>query len=268
MVAPGVVSTEAGEYSPTLDVQRRELVFMRRTPGEQDYTLYVSFFGPGGWSAPIVLPFSGQYRDAGPSFSADGGELLFDSRRPSDGAAIESINLWQAVRVGDGWRRPSLLEAPSQNSDDESKAGQNEYGPVKTEDGSVWFYSFRSPFRGGAHYRSLDATVNRDAELPDPSAPTFVAYLSLSADGNTAVIEGRGKRGSDTDLFYSCKTAAGWSKAAPLRAVNSDSNDGTPSLSSNGETLYFASTRPSASAGAGSSNIYAISTDDLPIPCP
>ncbi|MTB51775.1 hypothetical protein [Lewinella sp. W8] len=36
LIAPGLVSTKMGEYSPTFDPARNELYFMRRTPGVFD----------------------------------------------------------------------------------------------------------------------------------------------------------------------------------------------------------------------------------------
>lgn len=62
LLAPGVLSTSSGEYSPTFDPVRSELAFIRRTPVRFDYTLYASRLGVGGWSMPQVLPFSGDYR--------------------------------------------------------------------------------------------------------------------------------------------------------------------------------------------------------------
>ena len=55
LISPGVVSTAQGEYSPTFDTTRRELVFMRRTPGQFDYTLYSTRVSEDGWSEPEAL---------------------------------------------------------------------------------------------------------------------------------------------------------------------------------------------------------------------
>ncbi len=271
IVAPGLVSTEVGEYSPTFDVNRQELIFMRRTPGRFDYTLHTSTLTISGWTTPEVLPFSGQHRDGGPSFSPDGDTLVFDSRRPnpvSGDGRDASIDLWLVQRDGNGWSAPQLVVDASVNPDDEPRAQRDEFGPLLTGDGDLWWYSFRRPFREGSTYRrTTDGTIVRVDALPDPSAPTFIAYLTLSADGNTAVMEGRAANGSGTDIYYACRSETGWSPAMVLEAVSTQDSEGTPYLTADGRQLFFASGRANPATGVAESNIYSISTDDLPIPC-
>ena len=268
LIAPGLLSSNQGEYSPTFDSERGELVFMRRTPGRLDYTLYTSRKTADGWSDPEVLPFSGRSRDAGPSFSPSGDALLFDSERRSDKVARGSINLWRVERNGQGWSRPELLEPASVNDADEPYQTRDEYGPVETADGTLHWYAFRTPYRAGAYFRGeLQGEFERWSDLPDPSAPTFVAYFTLSADGNTAVMQGRGETARRSDLFYSCRNDSGWTDPEPLTAINSPEADGGPYLTADGQTLFFVSDRPTGSSDATDSNIYSIDTDGLPIAC-
>jgi len=266
LVAPGVISTGLGEHSPTLDVKRNELVFMRRTPGRFDYTLYSSSYTKGQWSQPTVLPFSGTHRDGAPSFSADGQTLLFDSRRPHPDLAPGSINLWQVNRTASSWGTPEPLLTLSQNQTNEKPAGLDEFGPLITPAGDIWFYAFRQPHRAGSHYRSQPGQAPQAMrQLPDPSADTFVGYLTLSNDGRTAVIEGRSRSGRDGDLFYACLKGDQWTTAEPLVAVNTSANDGNPYLTADMQWLWFASDRGEPSQGQ--SNLFRIHTKDLPIPC-
>lgn len=268
LIAPGIVSTNDGEYSPTYDPKREELVFMRRTPGQFDYTLYVSRRDGTGWSTPTVLPFSGANRDGGAAFSPDGKRLLFDSARPDRRVAPRSINIWRAARNDSGWGAPELVESASVNRDGEVAAGLDEFGPIETADGTVVFYSFRQPFRGGAPYTvSGEAQATRSATLPDPSASTFVGYLTLSTSGALAVIEGRSRQGRDTDLFYSCRIGGVWSEPLPIEAANSTSGDGTPYLTSDGKSLLFASGRSTGDSRATVSSLYSVELATLDLPC-
>lgn len=268
LIAPGIVSTTNGEYSPAYDPERQELVFMRRTPGRFDYTLYTSRREGNQWTAPKVLPFSGEFRDGGTSFSPDGERVLFDSRRPAHGVAAGSINVWRAARAGNGWTEPELVEQASVNDADESSAGADEFGPIETADGTIVFYSFRSPVRGGAHYTVRgDGLAVRDNTLPDPSAATFVGYLTLSANGAFAVIEGRSTSGTDTDLYYSCRDGERWTPPQAIEAINSPSGEGTPYLTSDGEMLLFASDRPAPTSVAATANLYSVDVDALGIDC-
>ena len=126
LIAPGIVSTKMGEYSPTFDVKRKELYFMRRTPELFDYTIYYSKFDGAGWSSPEVAPFSGKFRDAAPYLNPAGDEIFFDSARPVEGLAKNSINLWRAVRVGGSWGEAKLLRVPSENLPQKDRAGEDE----------------------------------------------------------------------------------------------------------------------------------------------
>lgn len=268
LVAPDLISTSQGEHSPTFDATRNELVFMRRTPGQFDYTLYSSKLIDGAWTEPTVLPFSGKYRDGGASFSPDGSILLYDSKRPINGLPNNSINLWQVKRQQQGWGEPEALTILSTNEPTESVAGRDEFGPIMTASGEVLFYSFRQPNRAGTHYQGRPGEKPlAQSEIPDPSGATFVGYLTLSADGRTAVIEGRSQTGRDTDLFYACQSNGQWSEAEPLTAANSAAGDGTPYLSSDNQWLYFASDRIETTGPSGEPNIYRINTRTLPIPC-
>lgn len=268
LVAPGVVSTADGEYSPTFDRARGELVFMRRTPGKFDYTLYTSRLEDGRWTTPQPLPFSGEHRDAAPYFSPDGGTLLFDSRRPADGLEPRSINLWRAERDGDGWTEPRLLRAASKNAPVEDRVGADEFGPAVDAAGRLSFYSFRPPFRGGARYfvgPGAPGDVTLDADTPDPSAPTFVGYHYVDPVGDVVLLEGRAEGRRDNDLFWSARGADGaWSPALPLAALNTRAAEGGPFLSSDGQLLFFTSDRRADSSGAGDADLYVVETRDLP----
>ena len=161
-----------------------------------------------------------------------------------------------------------LIVDASINPVDEPDAQRDEFGPVVTQEGDILWYSFRRPDRGGTFYRlGTGGDVEREDALPDPSAPTFVAYFTLSSDGATAVIEGRSASGRDSDLFYACRNGDAWSAPRPLDAVNSSFGDGGPYLTADGASLFFVSSRPTKDARAGDSNIYRMSTESLPIPC-
>jgi Tol biopolymer transport system component len=269
LIAPGKVSTNFGEHSPTFDVHSNELIFMRRTPGQFDYTLYSSTLSSDEWSEPIIVEFSGKFRDAAPYFSPNGQNLVFDSKRPSTELTKDSINIWQVNRRADGgWSEPFTLGYASSNGKDETKAGRDEFGPLLTDENKLLFYSFRQPKRGGAYYQAdADSTPQMKNEIPDPSASTFIAYLTLSKDGNTAVMEGRGQGSSATDLYYACKSNGKWSEATPLTAVNTKFGEGTPFITADSRWLWFASSKPTSTGNTDGLNIYRVSTQNLPIPC-
>jgi hypothetical protein len=267
LIGPSIVSTSMGEYSPTFDSKRNELFFMRRTPGEFDYTIYQSNLGEGGWSKPEVVSFSGQFRDAGPYLSPDGNTLFFDSRRPAADLAKNSINLWYAQRGPQAWQAAKLLYAPSLNTSDEPQAGVDEFGPAVDGQGALFFYSFRQPYREGARYVTFPpdyAEVELVKEIPDPSWRTFVSYLYLSPDGMLAIMEGKSATGRDTDLYCACREQSGtWSGPKALTQLNTTAAEGGPFLTADGHFLFFTSDRTASSITKASANLYVVEAEAI-----
>ncbi|MCR9131833.1 MAG: hypothetical protein NXI08_04640 [bacterium] len=271
-LAPGIISTDMGEFNPTFDVERGEFYFMRRTPGLFDYTIMMSMKNDSGWSEPEVAPFSGIYRDDSPQLSSDGNTLYFDSSRPHPDVAPNSINIWKTVRTESGWSEPMLVKPASLNEADEPVPGRDEFGPVLDGEQNLVFYSFRSPYRGGKRFRltaESDYEILEEIEsIPDPSLRTFVSYLTFSSDGNTVLMDGRHPDRRDSGIFYSCKLEDNsWSDAKLLPKINTTSSESGPRLSSDGNWLFYVSNAPATLPLEPNGNIYAITTKDLPIPC-
>ena len=267
LLAPGVISTGQAEFHPTYDLSRNELYFMRRTPGIFDYTIYCTKLTEAGWSEPVIAPFSGQFRDAAPYLAPDGATLFFDSSRPDPRVAENSINLWSTKRTETAWNQPVLLQEASENEAGEPVAGRDEFGPAVDQSGRLFFYSFRRPFRGGSHYIAYPPDyqkVTRKPDLPDPSAPTFVAYLYISPDGKIALLEGRARGRSDRDLYCACLDEKGkWGNPVEISSVNTPSEEGQPALTSDGRYLLFTSNRPTGASGALNDNLYIVPASEI-----
>lgn len=104
---------------------------------------------PGGhWSAPEVVPFSGQYADMDPFVSPLGTALFFSSMRPVDGQARQDMDLWMVRRTPWGWGTPEHLgiELNAEGYDELYPSVDllgNLYfarvkAPVPTEDVQIW----------------------------------------------------------------------------------------------------------------------------------
>jgi Tol biopolymer transport system component len=67
---------------------------------------------------------------------------------------------------------------------------------------------------------------------------------SISPDERMIVFDADGSTAGDTDLFVSCRTALGWDPPRRFaEPVNSRYEEGDPSVSADGRTLYFFSRR-------------------------
>ncbi|HEU4452672.1 MAG TPA: hypothetical protein VFR81_06405 [Longimicrobium sp.] len=261
IVAPGVVSTAASEYNPSLSPDGRTLVFARAERGFENAKIHVSRWTRAGWSEPRPISFTdARHTDSDPTFSPDGRTLYFISTRPAPGDTTRDLDVWRAERNGDGWSTPERLGV-------EVNSPGPELGPT-LHDGWLYFGSAR---RGGAG--GLDLNRARAAGTGFEAAETLGTAINgagsegdpeLSRDGRTLLFwSDRPGGAGEGDLHLARRTADGWSAPGPIAAANSPRFDFTPSISPDGRWLYFASTRteaPGAPAAVlgGESNIYRI----------
>ena len=89
--------------------------------------------------------------------------------------------------------------------------------------------------------------------LPDD----VLSEPSISSDG-TRMVYARPDKERGGDLFLRRWNGASWSEPRPMRALNSNFEEASPSLSGDGQFLYFASNRP---GGLGGYDIWASKWD-------
>ena len=137
--------------------------------GEQ-LVILVSEYRRGGWSEPVIAPFSGIYDDVDTVFSPDGKTIYFSSKRPlrAGGQALEFFDLWK-VRYSDarGFGEPQHLGAGP-------NSGADELYPSIDRHGNLYF---------GSNRDNEQWDVWRSPRRPDGS---FGAAVKLSAAVNTA----------------------------------------------------------------------------------
>jgi Tol biopolymer transport system component len=241
LFAPGLVTTPYHEHSsPAFSPDGKEVY----------WSVFLNFWGPqailrmrqvdGQWTPPEVAPFSGQYSDGNPCFSADGRKLYFESRRPvrAGDAYSGETDLWVVERATGGWGEPRHLGWVV-NSE------RWERGPCVSADGSLYFCSLREGGFGGSDiYRAawvdgafaapenLGSTVNTAGHESFPYVtPDESLLLYESASG---------------DLFAHTRLPDGsWSEAIDMAEAldSSGPQDRFPRLSDDGTVLFFVSNR-------------------------
>ena len=199
-------------------------------------TIYTARWADGSWSAPEPAPFSGHHSDDDPFVSPDGRWLYFVSDRPVDESdRVPDTNIWRyALANGD------RLEYLSVNSD------ASEYSPVPTNSGAIYFASDRHGGLGqGDIY--MARPLADDFAPPERLGPAINRHtgewnLWVAPDESHMLFEASSRPGNVSvpgDIYASWRTAAGWTAALPVAALNSDGSDLLPRLHPDGTTLFY-----------------------------
>ena len=258
--APGIVST-GDVFSSTFTPDGRSVVFTKFAPPRM--ILMSSTWVDGSWSAPVVLPFSGTFRDLDPSFSPDGRRLFFSSWRPTGPTAADTMNAadtWYVEREGSAWSAPVHV-AGDVNGEDQ------DYYPSITRRGVLYFDSFRSRPRRRLVYRAeslpgggfgspkpLDAVINADSGASNLFVDADERYVVFAAIRP----EGRG----GVDLYISWRNGESWTPPRNLGdLVNTSATEFCPFVSRDGRYLYF--TRASTVEGRATRNVYVVRFDAI-----
>jgi hypothetical protein len=209
----------------------RAIYFTRQRPGH-DADIYRAEFDGDRWlpAEPVEAINSGR-GDYGPFISPDGRTLLLYSER--DGG-FGGYDIYVSRREDRDWGTPENL-GPLVNSP------AHEYDPCLSPDGRrLFFASNRSP--------RMEQRLAEAAAAGGVAAP-WQATLRADVALERFDIHVAERSGPD----------AAWSAAANLRAVNlPGSNEGEPTLSTDGAFLYFVSDRPNPSGAAGNYDIYRV----------
>jgi DNA-binding beta-propeller fold protein YncE len=188
------------------------------------------------WTRPVPAPFSQQYSDDDPWVSPDGRWLYFVSeRRANDADEKPDADIWRYSLTGE-----DRLEHLSVNS------AAAEYSPVVTSSGALYFASTRDGGRGqGDIYRA--AAIEDGFDRPKVLGPAFNRgtgewNLWVSGDESEILFEASSRStnvSESGDLYYSWRTAAGWTAPVPIASLNSAGSELMPRLHPDGDTLYY-----------------------------
>jgi len=209
------------------------------------------------WDPPTNLgpTVNTSYADVNPSISTDGLSLYFASDRAE---GYGSWDLWMTTRetTSDPWGEPVNLGPPVNGP-------TGEVFPCISSDGLELYFAEWDVGRSGG-YGSSDLWVARRPTKDDPwgtpenlgdtvNGSDFDGNPFIVPDGLTLYFGSTRPEGyGDLDIWMTRRdtTDSPWTKSVNLGpAVNSLANDGMPSLSANGSTLYFCSDRPVGSGG-------------------
>ena len=232
LIGAGLISTPAEEFKATVSPDGQTLLYTVTDHQFRHMTVVQSRRRGSEWGTPEVTSFSGAWRDGDPSFAPDGRSALFISNRPLPGDSAGTIrrdfNIWTVERRSDGtWAEPVALTRVIDTDD-------FEFAPSLTTSGDLYFS------RGDSIY-----VAKRDANgFRTPAALPFIGGdPAIAPDGGVLAFD-RERTPGDVDLYLSCFVAGKWETPSRLAdPVSSSAEEGDPSISADGKTLYFFSTR-------------------------
>lgn len=240
------VNTSLRERDFALSPDGQEVYYTLQAPaGGLQTILFLRKQSDGTWSAPSVAPFSGRYTDLEPCFSPDGQQLFFVSNRPVQGDKPKDFDIWCMHRTATGWSQPINLGSPVNTAADE-------FYPSVARSGTLYF---TAAYRRGLGKEDIYAASWNGSSYEEPQ-PLDAAINSMGYEFNAFVSAdeqyllftayGRADDMGGGDLYLSKKNSSGqWQPARHLRLINSDKLDYCPSLSPDGQLLFFTSERMS-----------------------
>lgn len=244
----GVFSTGAYELPPSFDVNGNRAWLTVSTPqyGRKRWIIETRRT-TGGWSAPEIAAFSGEYDDADPYVSPDGSKLFFLSKRPVSPLAPpkRDLDIWVMDRAGNGWSAPRHLG-------DRVNGASDEHYVTATRSGSLVIAAVRPDSRNAGDVYEIpfdNGTYGEPRNLgPVVNTPeTHETTPWVSPDGSYIIFAARGRHDSqgDLDLYVTKKDSTGaWGRPTNLGpTINSPAVDYCPLVSPDGQWLYFSSTR-------------------------
>ncbi|MFN7935397.1 MAG: hypothetical protein U0R19_18860 [Bryobacteraceae bacterium] len=264
-LGPALNSTSNDQW-PAISPNGLSLYFASNRPGgsgQQDIWVTQRATLTSPWRTPQNLGrnINSESRDNAPTFSADGHWLIFSSSRTAGKCRQDSTNdLYISYRrnAADdfGWE-------PAVNFGCELSAANENAGPAFFEDResgitTLYFTSARPGGPGGfdtySSTRGFNGPFANPVLVPELTTPLFEGGFAIRGDGLEMFLCWNAPAGLFTDCDLSVSTRAAtsdvWSVPVNLGpSINTSADDGFPSLSCDGTTLYFASNRPGGSGG-------------------
>ncbi len=219
--APDLVSSAADEYGVTVDSDWTE-VYFTRVRGEQSVIMKVSRVGKS-WSSATPASFSGQHNDSHPWMSPDGERVYFISMRPCRGAS-QALNVWFAERSPEGWTGPSPLGKPVTD--------QMVHAPSVSMSGTIYASGLIRLQHVGGQY------LPKEHLKPDIKG----SHPAVASDESFVVFSARRQDGFGSKDLYVVfqKPDSSWTDPVNLgKGVNSEHQESSPTLSSDGRVLFF-----------------------------
>jgi|GEM_PF-3545485 len=239
------ITTPSIEYGGSMSLSTKEIYFTKAASDFSSRSIMLSEFKNGLFTKPKEVIIGGK-RYSGASdvqVSKNGYDLYFKMRgHVVNDSLRKDGNIWTSKRVDNKWAKAEMLPI-------EVNSELNEYYPMVTNSGNLYFSRefndtsydiYVSRFVNGKYQRAepLPDYINTnllesDAYIsPDES---YMIFVRMYVEGDLGV----------SDLYISFNENGIWTLPKNMRSLNSKGIDGSPFVTSDGNYLFFTSTRNS-----------------------
>jgi Tol biopolymer transport system component len=248
----GIFSTGSWDFFMAWTPDQDDVFFCRATDDFSSFEIFETRFGTDGrWSEPVHPPFASRWSNSDPHLTIDGRRVFFISNRPLPGETAErkTYDVWYADRNADGsWSEARHLDASLNDPNG------NEWSPSVAANGNLYFGSNRAGGRGDQDIwvsRLVNGVYLPPENLGD-SANTPGGEIEpwIAPDESYLIISGARRPDSvgSYDLYISKRRNGVWQKSRPIGAgINTPAVEFNPSVTPDGNWLFFSSNRPHAS---------------------
>lgn len=216
---------------------------------------YVSFsvaallLAAGSFAVAQTKPFNSSYDEQAPFLTKDGSTLYFTvaGNAQNAGGKRDPGDIWVSSLTATGWSRPE----PVTNL---NNSGYNAVAGLSADGSKLYLYGHYREDGSAALTQGISVSKRTGAGWTVPEniyLPYFVnksigSGAWLTSDESALIYSANAPVGYGAeDLYISILGKEGWSEPIHLgRAVNSEFQELTPSISEDGKTLYFSSNRP------------------------
>jgi hypothetical protein len=244
LFAPGTISTGIHDDGAPRFSSDGRTVYFRKYAVPHDIVGYMKEID-GVWTKPELFKPFGNYVFSVPIFIPEAQSALFISRMPKSGEGeTADYAIWQAEIHGDRWVNLKYIDTPLNTPDQDYAYSVSANGTLYLQamyEDSLGMYDFYySELIDGSYQKAVNMGAPLNTEFSE-SAPyispdeSFLVYCAYGYDDTMGGI----------DLYVSFRNETGtWSEGINLgEGVNSKFDDKFPTLSPDGEYLFFVTDR-------------------------
>ncbi len=202
-----------------------------------------------------IIDFDLHQSYSNPWVNESGDHIIFQASFPYNEGERNDSNIWESKLVGTEWSTPKIYSSST------AKNKSNEGSPVMTKSGSLYFNASKSSSSNADIYvlpkdkkeaKPLPKTINSqhfEGDFYVDQDERFIIFSSF--DRNNGL--------GQSDLYISFRKGNEWTEAKSLGAkINSEGQDFSPYVSSDGNYLIFTSSRNSFRSLRPSFNHYIV----------